>query len=193
MKSLKTSEQVGVKKETALLGVFIALIVGFVGGVVFSAYKLGSDQNIPGAMAPHDHASDSHIAELEELVANDPNNAAAWIELGNLFFDAQQIEKAIHAYESALKIQPENADVWTDLGVMYRRKGGAKQALAAFRQAQTLNPKHEIALFNAGVVLMHDLKQPKEAREMWEQLIRINPSAKAPNGQPVKELIEKMK
>ncbi|MDX9786000.1 MAG: tetratricopeptide repeat protein [Desulfobacterales bacterium] len=195
MKDKTLQTQIGVKKETTLLFVFIALGIGFIGGVVFSAFKLDSTTNLMGVIPadPHDHAADSHIAALEETVAKEPNNAAAWIELGNLFFDAQQVEKAIHAYETAVKIQPENADVWTDLGVMYRRKGDAKQALAAFNKAQALDPRHEISLFNAGVVLMHDLHQPQEAKAVWEKLIQVNPAAKTPSGQSVRELVEKIK
>ena len=193
MKNAKTSKISGIKKETALLYIFIALIVGFIGGVIFSAYKLESDANVPNAMPPQrDHAADAHITELQKQVAKDPNNVAAWIELGNLFFDAQQNEKAIQAYETALKIKPDNADVWTDLGVMYRKKGDAQKALEAFQKAYSLNPKHEISLFNAGVVLMHDLNKPKEAREMWEKLLKLNPSAKTPSGQSIRELLEKM-
>ena len=194
MKDQKTSAQTGVKKETTLLIVFISLVIGFIGGVVFSAYKLDSNTSLPDAMPQrHDHAGDPHIAELEETVAKDPKNTEAWIELGNLYFDAQQLDKAIQAYEAAVKLQPENANVWTDLGVMYRRKGDTKQALAAFNKAQAVDPRHEISLFNAGVVLMHDLHQPQEAKAVWKKLIELNPSAKTPSGQSVKDLVEKIK
>jgi cytochrome c-type biogenesis protein CcmH/NrfG len=188
------SDNIGVKKETTLLFVFIAFVIGFVAGVVFAAHKF--DTTITGqnpAAPPHTHEDSAQIATLQETVTKDPNNAAAWIELGNLLFDAEKIDKAITAYETALKLQPDNANVWTDLGVMYRKKGQPKEALNAFNKAQEVNPKHEVSLFNAGVVLMHDLNQPAEAKASWEKLIQINPSAKTPNGELVKDLIEKMK
>lgn len=193
MKKEQTNGHSGIKKETALLLVFISLVIGFVGGVVFSAFKTVPTISAPGAMPPNDHQDESHIAALEEAVANDPKNMTIWIELGNHFFDAQQFDKAINAYTSALKIQPNNANVWTDLGVMYRRSGESGEALKSFKKAHEIDPAHEVSLFNAGVVLMYDLKQPDEGRAMWEKLLRINPAAQAPSGQPVRELLEKMK
>ena len=192
MRKEKMPEQSGIKKEMVLLFVFIAFVAGFLGGVVFSAYKINSDIQ-PAAAPPHDHAADDQIAALEERVQKDPKNADAWIELGNLLFDAQKMDGAIHAYETALKLQPDNANVLTDLGVMYRKKGQPKEALALFNKAQAVNPKHEVSLFNAGVVLMHDLNQPEEAKAAWGKLVQLNPSAKTPSGESVKELIEKMK
>jgi cytochrome c-type biogenesis protein CcmH/NrfG len=192
MKNEKTPDRGGIKKEMTLLFVFIALVIGFVGGVVFSAYKMNPETASEPA-PPHNHADDAQIAALQETVSKDPKNVTAWIELGNLFFDAQKMDDAINAYESALKLEPDNANVLTDLGVMYRKKGQPKEALALFNRAQAINPKHEVSLFNAGIVLMHDLNQPKEAKAVWEKLIQLNPSAKTPGGESVKELIEKMK
>ena len=172
---------------------FIALVIGFVGGVVFSAYKLGPQKAQPSATPPHDHAGDAHIDELKKIVEQDPNNVAVWIELGNHYFDGQNFDAAIDAYQSALKIAPDNANVWTDMGVMYRRKGDSQKALEAFGKAQEIDPNHEVSLFNTGVVLMHDLRKPEEARQIWEKLIQLNPEARTPSGQPIKEMLEKMK
>jgi cytochrome c-type biogenesis protein CcmH/NrfG len=193
MKKAITPEKVGVKKEMTLLYVFIALVIGFVGGVVFSAYKMNPVEMESADGPPHNHADDAQIEALQETVAKDPKNGTAWIELGNLLFDAQKIDGAITAYEKALDLQPDNANVLTDLGVMYRKKGQSKEALALFNRAQAVNPKHEVSLFNAGVVLMHDLNQPQEAKAVWEKLVQLNPSAKTPGGESIKELIEKMK
>jgi cytochrome c-type biogenesis protein CcmH/NrfG len=180
----------GIRKETVLLVAFVSLLVGFLGGVVFSAYKLNSGTTGPGQMPPPGHVDSGRIALLEELVLKNPKDATSWIELGNLYYDSQQIERAIHAYESALKGRPDDADVWTDLGVMYRRDGKPQKALEAFTKAQTLDPKHQASLFNAGVVLLHDLHQPDKAKAKWEQLVRLNPDARSPSGQLVKDLVK---
>jgi cytochrome c-type biogenesis protein CcmH/NrfG len=191
MKKGKTAEErSGIRRETLLLVVFVSLLVGFLGGVVFSAYKLGPKTAVPGAMPPPGHADSGRIAMLEASVQKNPRDAASWIELGDIYYDSKQIGKAIDAYESALKARPDDADVWTDLGVMYRRDGKPRKALEAFKKAQSLDPKHEASLFNAGVVLLHDLHQPGEAKAMWEKLVRLNPDARAPDGQLVKDLVK---
>ena len=54
------------------------------------------------------------------------------IELGNLYFDAEQYQEAARWYEAALAIDPSNADVSTDLGVSFYYLNQPDRALAQF-------------------------------------------------------------
>jgi tetratricopeptide (TPR) repeat protein len=90
-------------------------------------------------------------------------------------------------------LNPNNADVTTDLGVMYRRTGQPQKAIEAFDKAAKIDPGHETALFNKGIVLMHDLNDLERAVKAWEELVKRNPAATSPTGQPVKNLVEKLK
>lgn len=185
-----------VKKETLLLAVFVALIAGFIGGVVFSAFK-GQAPGGPQAPTPApatrgapEPGLQDRIASLERLVSVNPEDGEAWAALGNLYFDTEQVPKAIEAYRKALDLNPDNADVWTDLGIMYRRNGQPREAVSAFDRAIEIDPLHEPSRFNKGVVLMHDLEDRPGAVKTWEALVKLNPQARAPNGQSVQELIE---
>lgn len=183
-----------VKKETMMVVVFVALAVGFVGGVLYGAYKSTPEKNAP----PQGHSQVSNrqtsgISELEKETALHPDNAEAWVQLGNLYFDAGQADKAISAYNRSLVLIPDNPDVLTDLGVMYRRKGRPLEAIKAFDRAILANPRQEAAYFNKGVVFFHDLKQRDEAVKAWEALVRVNPMAKIQSGELVMELIENIK
>jgi hypothetical protein len=40
---------------------------------------------------------------------------------------------------------------------------------------------------------MHDLNDPEGALQAWEELAKVNPSAKSPSGQPIIEPIERFK
>lgn len=191
-----------IKFESAILAVFIAIAVGFVGGIVFSAFKMEGSQVGSSVMVSSDESQAQgamtaeqadEIAALEKVAARSPENPEGWIMLGNVCFDYGQAEKAIHAYETALKYQPDNADVWTDLGVMYRQNGEPEKAIASFEKAQAVSPGHEMSLFNKGVVLMHDLNDMSGAMAAWEELVKINPAATTSSGMPIKELVEKMK
>lgn len=190
-----------IKLETSLLFSFIALLIGFIGGVVFSAYKLGSDPMMTAAKPPHmdkqnqglPHEVSHSIETLEAKVAESPDDVDSWIKLGHIYFDHNMPEKAISSYKTALKLQPDNVNVWTDMGVMYRRSGDPKEALAAFAKAQEIDPTHQVSLFNTGVVQMHDLNDPVSAIAAWEKLLKLNPSAKTPSGQLVQELLSKLK
>jgi cytochrome c-type biogenesis protein CcmH/NrfG len=190
-----------IKLETALTFTFIALIIGFLGGVVFSAFRMQNTSPISSMIASDkDHAEDAvapehdpKILEMEKKVAESPEDVNTWISLGNAYFDHKQPDKAIRAYETALKYQPNNADVWTDLGVMYRQNGKPEKAIAAFDKAQEVDPAHEMSLFNKGIVQMHDLNDPEGAAATWSKLLELNPSAKTQNGMLVKDLVENLK
>lgn len=191
-----------VKFESAILTAFIALVIGFVGGIVFSAFKM---EGSPAGMSTMVNSGESvtqetltgdqaeEIAALEKKAAQDPENPEGWILLGNACFDLGLTENAIRAYETALKYDPENADVWTDLGVMYRQNGEPEKAISSFEKAQAVSPGHEVSLFNKGIVLMHDLNDMAGAMAAWEELLKINPDAMTPGGMPVKDLVEKLK
>ncbi|MCP4694811.1 MAG: tetratricopeptide repeat protein [Desulfobacterales bacterium] len=189
-----------VKKTTMMLTTLIALVVGFLIGVVFSAYKLDSLGRAPGhapardvsgeKSADPDHSEKALALELE--TSRNPGSAAAWIQLGNFYFDHDKVDGAIEAYRKALEITPDNADVLTDLGVMYRRKGQPEKAVQSFDKAIAVNPGHNVPRFNKGIVLMHDLNDHDGAIEAWEELLRLNPAAKTPTGKPLKEMIEEI-
>ncbi len=184
-----------------LLFLLVAVAVGFLGGVVFSAYRSapvpGVAQNMPqntsGAEAPMTAQQKQTLAALVQATQATPDNVNVWTQLGHFYFDVGLSDKAIQAYEKSLALDGSRPDVWTDLGVMYRRSGNADKAIASFDRAISLNRKHEIARFNKGVVLMHDKNDPKGALETWERLLEINPQAKTPSGDPLKTMVEQLK
>jgi cytochrome c-type biogenesis protein CcmH/NrfG len=201
MEKKKKSGSKTVKEETMWLAVFIALVIGFIGGVVFGVYKTGSSKPIQKSMISQPAEKEqavsveraSQIFKLEKMTKENPNDAAAWTSLGNLYFDAGNREEAITAYTKSLALNPNNANVMTDLGIMYRRSGQPLKAIESFDKAAKIDPKHETALFNKGIVLMHDLNDLKGAISAWDELLKRNPAATSPTGQPVKQLLEKLK
>jgi cytochrome c-type biogenesis protein CcmH/NrfG len=194
MKNQPTSKGDYIKKGNALIAVFCALVVGFIGGVALGVYKsMPSSGGIQSGSGSRIEDRSKMAAALEKEAAATPDSAAGWIQLGNLYYDADQHDEAIAAYRKALALAPGNADVWTDLGVMYRRKGQPRKAVEAFDQAAKVDPKHQASRFNKGVVLLHDLEDVPGAIAAWEELIRINPVATTPSGQSVDELLRHIK
>jgi cytochrome c-type biogenesis protein CcmH/NrfG len=129
---------------------------------------------------------------LEQEVASNPTNVEAWTQLGHVYFDTDNPAKAIRAYEKSLELSPDDPNVLTDLGVMYRRNGEFEKALASFDRAITIAPSLEQPRFNKGVVLFYDLKDREGAIKAWEELLKINPNASTPNGQPLSEAIKNL-
>ncbi|MBC2713328.1 MAG: tetratricopeptide repeat protein [Desulfosarcina sp.] len=184
-----------VKSENVIWFVVASLLIGFVAGVAFGIYKSGSIAD-PHQSAPPAVIDEERQQEIEALKAQteqNPQDVASWIQLGHLYFGANRPNDAIEAYGKALAIEPENANVWTDLGIMYRRSGSPEKAVEAFDRAMKIDATHEISRFNKGIVLFHDLKDETGALAAWESLLAINPNAKSPGGQTVRELVDHIK
>ncbi|WP_129125599.1 tetratricopeptide repeat protein [Geomonas oryzae] len=161
-----------------VLTIVVALIVGLLGGyLIFSiaGHNKAPQQtmSVPqGAGSPTDYQR--RITEAEKIVAKDPDNLQAWIQLGNDYFDTDQPQKAVNAYGKALELDPKNLNVMTDQGIMYRKIGWYDKAIANFEKAQTIDPKHLQSLYNLGVVYWQDLKQPEKAKEVWMKYLQFD-------------------
>ncbi len=184
-----------IKTESMILVVALTLIAGFLAGVVFSAYRTSSRLPSPDSAngPPLTAEQGEQIAALEAQTRQNPEDIEALTSLGHLYFDTDQPVKAIEVYEKSLALDDTRPDVWTDLGVMYRRNGNPQKAVETFEKALQLKPDHQIALFNRGVVLMHDLNDPAGAIKSWEELVRINPQAKTPGGDSIAQLVLELK
>ncbi len=116
------------------------------------------------------------IEEYQTILAEDPNNLAAMIALGNAYYDSGAWRDAIRLYERALKADPLNADVRTDMGTAYRSMGLPQRALGEYRRVLNIEPGHLNAHFNMGIVYAYDLKDHVVAIRLWEELLRLSPN-----------------
>jgi len=207
MKKVEQVEVEYVRKTTAMLIAVICLAAGFAVGVMYT--NLDSDKekssivrNVPSPPVNNTTTTTtttaqqinnmSLIEQLEKVVASDPGNTDALAQLGHAYFDTNQYTRAIEAYKKYLELKPDDADIWTDMGVMHRRRGEPVEALRAFDKAMEVDPGHQQSRFNKGVVLLSDQNDRDAAVKIWQELVEINPSAKAPNGRPIRELIKEL-
>jgi cytochrome c-type biogenesis protein CcmH/NrfG len=195
------------KKETVILMVVVAFLVGFVTGATVAILRgtKGAEKaavvqkpqmappGVPASAPPGRDPMElaSQIRTLKEIVKKDPKNLPAWVELGNLYFDSNRAEEAIEAYRQYLAIKPDNPDVRTDMGIMYRRLGQFDRALEEFRKAAQSDPKHANSRYNIGIVLLHDKQDIKGAITAWEEYLKVDPNSE--RAQRIRAQIDKMK
>ncbi|OGU09830.1 MAG: hypothetical protein A2075_11125 [Geobacteraceae bacterium GWC2_58_44] len=170
-----------------ILTVVVALIVGLLGGYLI--FNIAGNKDLPssvsvpqGAGSPTDYQR--RIVEAEKIVAKDPQNAQAWNQLANDYFDTDQPQKAVSAYAKVLELEPKNVNAMTDQGIMYRKIGWYDKAIENFERAQSIDPKHLQSLYNLGVVYMVDLKQMGKAREIWTKYLQFDSTS--PTAQQIK-------
>ena len=191
------------KKETAILVIVIAFLVGFVSGATVAILKVkggGGKSSLaqksqvapmPALQGPPAAELAGKIESLKEILKKDPKNLPAWVELGNLYFDSDQPKEAIEAYSKYLVVKPDNPDVRTDIGIMFRKLGEFDRALEEFRKAAQSDPKHMNSRYNIGLVLLHDKQDIKGAIKAWEEYLKVDP--KSERAERMRAQIDKMR
>jgi tetratricopeptide (TPR) repeat protein len=171
----------------------IGLMVGLVLGYVFAERQAippaasvqrpaaaAADASLPEGHPPVDATAAPGGAEamqlarqakeLEDMLAQSPNDPRIMVALGNLYFDAGRWPDARLWYERALEIEGGDPNVITDLAVVYRNLKQFEKSLDLLRQAIDVSPEHWQAWYNSVVVLHFDLHRHDEAVEALDRL-----------------------
>jgi protein O-GlcNAc transferase len=115
------------------------------------------------------------IGQLKERLNQDINDIDAALTLGNLYYDMNDAPRSIVYYRRVLDINPELTNARTDLGAMYWRNEDIGLAEQAFRDAIAYDANFAQAYVNLGLLLRHARGKLAEAREVWRQLLAVNP------------------
>ncbi len=122
------------------------------------------------------------IANYEQGLALEPDNCAAWGNLGGALQTVNRPDEAITAYRKALAIDPGFATAHCNLGIIYMAKGDMAAAIRAMEQAIALKPDFPEAHYNLGN-FFKNAHRLSEAATSYETAIAQNPGyAKAHNG-----------
>ncbi len=128
---------------------------------------------LPEGHPPVDSAS--KLTSLEQMSRSDPQNADVKIQMANVYYDMGQYQKAIGAYEEALRLRPGDPGAMTDLATCYHYVGQPDKALALLDEVLKGHPGFAQAMFNKGIVLQAGKNDIKGAIATWESLLQSNP------------------
>jgi cytochrome c-type biogenesis protein CcmH/NrfG len=117
----------------------------------------------------------NRLMALEDMSRKEPGNAAYRVEVGNVYYDMGQYQKAAAAYEEALKLKPQDPNVETDLATCYYNLGEHDRALRILDAVLQYRPDFPMAMFNKGIVLQTGKNDSRGAIAVWEALLRANP------------------
>ncbi|MCG3110831.1 MAG: tetratricopeptide repeat protein [Candidatus Manganitrophus sp. SB1] len=131
------------------------------------------------------------LAEYKARLEKDPKDIEALVFMGNANYDIQRFEKAKEFYQKALEVDPNNTHVRTDLASSYRSLGETDQALEELNKVLKSDPKHEVALYNSGIILLNDKNDAEKATAAWEKLVQLKPND--PLSQELKKKISELK
>ncbi|HIJ88618.1 MAG TPA: tetratricopeptide repeat protein [Desulfuromonadales bacterium] len=128
------------------------------------------------------------IEHLKKITETKEATLATWKELGNIYFDTNQPELAIKAYDRALALQPDDTDILNDQGAMYRQTGDFNKALANFERASRADPNNLESLYNSGYVYAFDLNNIPKALVIWRRYLVLE--SKSETARQVKSFID---
>jgi tetratricopeptide (TPR) repeat protein len=123
--------------------------------------------------------------ELKGIIAKDPNNVAALVELGHLHLRVQDIQAAKIVTEQALALDPDNLEALTHAAVVKSGMGDSEGAFAGLDAVVTKDSTFHEAWFFRGMLSMQAGKS-EQMKESFEAYIKHAPES------PRKERIKKM-
>ena len=129
------------------------------------------------------------IENLRKETASKGATVETWKQLGNIYFDTDQPEQAISAYEHALALKPDDVDTLNDQGAMFRQIGDFKRAVENFEKAFVLDPGNLESLYNGGYVYAFDLDNIPKALVIWHRYLEQESNSEA--AQQIRSFVER--
>jgi lipopolysaccharide biosynthesis regulator YciM len=175
--------------DLALIGVFVALLLGLVAGKAWERYKLRDGRWIDRRRlrdTPHymlglhcllDNQTDQAIDELTRAASSDADALEIQMILGNLYRQKGQVGKAIAVHQALLQRPDlrtlEHAYILLCLGLDYRHGGFVDRAIETFQEVVRLDPHNRYAYINLQK-LHEDQHQWADAADVRERMSRID-------------------
>ncbi|HEY6418044.1 MAG TPA: tetratricopeptide repeat protein [Candidatus Binataceae bacterium] len=116
------------------------------------------------------------IDKLREALRADPDNDAAYVDLGFCYGVLRDAPTAVDMYLKATRINPSGAN-YKELADIYLRTGDAYDALLAANAGLQKEPRNA-RLYNAKGMALNDLTRFPEAAEAFEKASRLDPTLK---------------
>jgi tetratricopeptide (TPR) repeat protein len=113
------------------------------------------------------------IQLYEQIIAADPMYAAAFINLGTIYFHLRQYGRAEELYRRATEVDPDYVLAFFDLGNVLDELDRPEESIAAYEQAVVLAPRYGDAHYN--LALAYERKGDlRNALRHWQSYVRLD-------------------
>jgi tetratricopeptide (TPR) repeat protein len=116
------------------------------------------------------------VATYQRAVQLDSGCTGALVNLGTLYFNSRQFEKAEELYRQAIEVDPKYALAHFNLGNLCDERGRRAEALEHYRIAIELNPQYGDAHYNLAL-LYQSMGETINAVRHWQTYLRIDPGS----------------
>ncbi len=127
------------------------------------------------------------IEKLTRALELNPRLFSAHNDLGKVYFDQKNYDKAIGHYLEALKIIPSSLDAHNNLGLAYKNKGDFERAVKEFNAALEADPDSAVVHFNLARTYQEQGKN-QEAIKEFQRVLELKPDH--PQAETIREIIK---
>ena len=116
---------------------------------------------------------DEAIFSYKKCVELDPAHAAAYINLGTLYYNRQDYALAEHYYRKAIEVDLKYALAYFDLGNVLDETGRLADGIRAYQSAIALAPTYADAHYNLALAF-EKARQPRHALRHWRAYAKLD-------------------
>lgn len=114
--------------------------------------------------------------EFLKVLAVDANHLRAQQYLGDIYFEADELDAAAQMYRAVIAIDPSNALVHDNLGVVYDLTENTELAIASYSEAIRLRPSNPETHYKLGLAYTRNRTTMNEAIVAFERAIELDAS-----------------
>ena len=142
-------------------------------GVLYQGTFQRNDFNYGIAMFQHGYL-DQAAASFEQVIAEEPDDAEAYYNLGTLNLRRNNLGDAQRYLEQAVRLRPDYPEAWNNLGMVAGEQRHDEEAVRNFKQSLLLRPDFAIALLNLGN-LYRRMGNYDEAGKLLNHALELEP------------------
>ncbi len=113
---------------------------------------------------------------FSEILNTEPNNFAAYNNMGNISFLLGNLDEALQNYDKAIKLKPDFADAHNNRGNVFHKIKKIDAALESYERAIEINANHVQAISNRGNIFLNELKKIEDAVQSYNTALKLNPN-----------------
>ena len=134
------------------------------------------DSNVESTPAPvTDDAVQQKIAQLEGVRADQPDDVAVLLELGDAYFLGQRYQQAARTFREVLAIDPGNPTATVRLAMVWHADGESARAAEAIKAVLEKTPENQEAHYSIAIVHF-SAGRIDEAKAEWAAAAALDPS-----------------
>ncbi len=179
----------GKKEILIIVGlVMVSLVVGVVIGKMKetsskkdtatpqAAYQDKGGETVQPSVNQSQFAQYDYTAEIKRILKEKTNDAKAFAEVGDIYFDQHKFIDAIEYYKKALAINPQDIDSYNDIGLSYHYIGRSDEGLNYLEEGIKKNPAYQRLWLSKGFILAIR-GNIADARFAWEKAYTLDPNS----------------